>query len=105
MMLNPWDPFYAAPQRHPRRHWEPMWELAPRGFFGSPFGGNAYDDMMRMARMEDQMLQQLRDTSCQVVNDQDKFGVQLDVRQYRPDEVEVRRLSIRAKILKRTMRR
>lgn len=36
-----------------------------------------------------EMLARLRDESCTVIDDKNKFGVQLDVRQFKPEEVDV----------------
>lgn len=83
-MLSMYDPFSAPMRRFERHH--NLW----------PFGGfdmmprTFYNEMARMGEMEREVMARLRDEGCSIVDDKDKFGVQLDMRAFKPEEVEVR---------------
>ena len=85
-MLSLYDPFFAPARRLERRD-----EICPFGFGMMPRA--FFNEMARMGEMEREVMARLRDSGCSIVDDKDKFGVQLDVRAFKPEEVEVRLFS------------
>lgn len=83
-MLSMYDPLFAPTRRFERRH-----DICPFGDFGM-MPRSFYNEMARMGEMEREVMGRLRDEGCSIIDDKDKFGVQLDVRSFKPEEIEVR---------------
>jgi len=77
-MLSIWDPLGERQATRRHRTADPFWQLM------------SFDPFRDAQRQLEQSTGFFRDDSCQIVNDANSFGVNLDVRQYKPEEVKVR---------------